>query len=59
MEERDKKKKNNAEELGVNFFWSQVWGKREKEARGKAAYMVERECRVAKDPGAMLEILLS
>lgn len=26
---------------------------------GSAAYMVERECRVAKDPGAMLEILLS
>lgn len=33
--------------------------KKGKKPRGSAAYMVERECRVAKDPGAMLEILLS
>lgn len=43
----------------VNFYGPKCRKKGKKTPGGSAAYMVERECRVAKDPGAMLEILLS
>lgn len=44
---------------GLIFLVPSVEKKGKEKNGGSAAYMVERECRVAKDPGAMLEILLS